>query len=612
MPDNRSRWKIFREDVLGIRVKAPDNSTGVHIASKGETLGDELLKAADTDVFVDASDLDKLRIVSDTREQLYKVYDEMKLDSIIASALEMYADDATQYNRDGKIIWVDSDDTEIAQFGNRLVDILDLNKNCWEHIYALCLYGDLYLETFTDLNQEIENDRGYSDGFTNIKKPKKGSVMEESVEMVNNPCEIFDLVKKDKTVGFVKIPVEDQSDFKTQGLMNTYTYQAENTLNKTVCDPRNYIHITLSNTVTRFPEKLAIVFTGEDKKTHETKEVVEEYKIKRGKSILYDIYKIYQEVKLMEDAILLNRITRSSIIRLLQVEVGDMTKSQVSNLLKRLKQMMEQRNMLDKDVGRFKSQAAPGPIDNILYIPTRNGKGTVSMSNVGGDVDIKSIADLDYYSNKLFGGLKVPKQFLGFTDDAAGFSGGTSLTKLDARYARTIKRIQNAYVQGITDLLNLFALDKGLDGYVNNFKVRMVSPATTEDAERDETMGVRLDLISSFIELLGDSYTEETKKKVFEYFVNIYLSDNELSDILEEDEGVQDEFADETMEEDGFGTSSGHSMSNDMGGDMLGDFGGDNDFGGGPEDFGNNDTGFEDTGVEETVELGSFDEEGEF
>ena len=253
-----------------------------------------------------------------------------------------------------------------------------------------------------------------------------------------------------------------------------------------------------------------------------------------------------------------------------------------------------------------------GLLDVFDLISFRNGAMLVMKDKDGNLSEVKDSNLIDIV--ELFGGLKVPKQFLGFTDDAAGFSGGTSLTKLDARYARTIKRIQNAYVQGITDLLNLFALDKGLDGYVNNFKVRMVSPATTEDAERDETMGIRLDLISSFIELLGDSYTDETKKKVFEYFVNIYLSDNELSDILEEDKGTQeeDEFADEAMEEDGFGTSSGHSMSSDMGGDMLGDFRGGGEPSGPPEDFGGENTGFEDTGVEETVEFGSFEDEGEF
>lgn len=537
--NKRSRFQIFREDVLGIRIKP--NTTGdnsIPITRPGHSLVD--LLDMDKDSVINISDLNDFRTLSDLREYQYRVYDEMVKDSVIASAIEMYADDATQYNRDGSIIWVDAEDKDIAAFGNRLIDILKLDQNAWSHIYSLCLYGDLYLETFMDTEKESEKLQR-NDGFTDIRKIMKGSVMEESIEVVPNPCEMFDLVERGKTVGFLRVPVEDQSELRAAGIQSLYNISTTN--NSTVIyDPRKFVHISLSQNISRFPEKMTISV-----KNNKDEIVNKVYNIKRGKSILHDIYKIYQEVKLMEDSILLNRITRSSIIRLLQVEVGDMTKSQVSNLLKRLKQMMEQRNMLDKDGDRFKSQAAPGPIDNIIYIPTRNGKGTVSMSNVGGDVDIKSIADLDYYSNKLFGGLKIPKQYFGFMDDAVGFSGGTSLTKLDSRYARTIKRIQNAYIQGITNLINLFALDKNLDSYVNNFTVKMVSPATTEDAERDESMANRLDLIRVFMELLGDSYSDETKKEVFEYFVNIYLSDNGLSEILKADEDINEE---ETMNEE--------------------------------------------------------------
>lgn len=195
--------------------------------------------------------------------------------------------------------------------------------------------------------------------------------------------------------------------------------------------------------------------------------------------------------------------------------------------------------------------------------------------------------------------------------EGSGLSSGTSLTKLDARYARTIKRIQNAYIQGITTLINIFALDKGLDDYVNNFTVKMVSPSTIEDSERDSTMSERMGLISDFIELLGDQYSDQTVKDVFEYFVDTYLSDNELSEILKKDNSIPNE-DDESSDKDdsGFGSADGGGM------DDFDDFGGTEDFGDDSEEFeAENDTGedmgFEDseTTEENNEEFGDYEDE---
>lgn len=592
--NNRSKFKIFTEDILGIRV-GHKPSPNMSVTNKGNSLVDILDSLQDQSSMIDLTEINQFRTLSDQREYQYKVYDEMKADSIIAAALELYADDATQYNRDGSIIWIESDNSDIAKFGNRLIDSLNLNATAWSHIYMLCLYGDLYLETFnkddlrdTKMNNIITNDNVVATGDSNtIAKVRSGEKLYEHIEVYPNPAELFDLIYMGKTIGFVKVP---QDELNNQSSTRYRMYMKDEDNKNIVYDSTKFIHISLSQDITRFPEKLQITYQKKDSDSLNC----QEYQIKRGKSILHDVYKIYQELRLMEDSLLLNRITRSSIIRLLQVEVGDMTKSQVSNVMKRLKQMMEQKNMINKGTGEYKSQASPGPIDNILYIPTRNGKGTVSMSNVGGDVDIKSIADIDYYSNKLYGGLKIPKQYLGGDDNGSALSNGTSLTKLDSRYARTIKRIQNAYIQGITTLINIYAIDRGFDEYVNQFNVKMVSPATTEDSERDESMGTRMDLISTFIDLLGDSYNNDTKKKVFEYFVSTYLNDNGLMDILNKDSGSSDgDFG------DGEGSGDFSGGSDDFGGD----FSDSDDIG---DDFSSSD---EDSENEENLDSSQFSDE---
>lgn len=584
------------EDRIRIRVKPNSNAEdGIQNVQDGKTLLDKLADTLESGSTINLSELDGFRRLSNERDIQYRVYDEMREDSIISAALEMYADDATQYNRDGSIIWVDSDESEIAAFGNRLIDNLNLNRDAWQHIYTLCLYGDLYLETFRDDPKEDTDERITKMGSNNLYINPKGYILEEYVEAYDNPCELYDILEKGKTAGYIRVPMDKDNDNE----IGTMIYKdLELETKQTVYKPDKFIHVSLFDGINRYPEKITIQTDNQSSYT---------YKVKRGKSILHDIYKIYQELKLMEDSLLLNRVTRSSIIRILQVEVGDSTKSQISNILKRLKQMMEQRNMLDKDKGTFKSQASPGPIDNIIYVPTRNGKGAVSASNIGGDVDVRSIVDLDYFKNKLYGGLKIPKQFLGDDMEGSGLSAGTSLTKLDARYARTIKRIQNAYIQGITTLINIFALDRNLDEYVNNFTVKMVSPSTMEDQERDEQMGSRMDLIGTFIDLLGERYTDETIKEVFEYFVDYYLSDNELSEILKKDPGIiEDEIQDEDMEDNSSDFDGGFEGTEDFGSGFEDDLS-DDEFD--IDEESGEDIGFEDeeSSEENSEEFGDFE-----
>ena len=540
----------------------------------------EFLEELTGSSLVDMSQLNQFRTIASDRESQYRLYDEMCNDTIIASALEMYADDATQYNSKGQVIWAESSNTDIADFANRLIDVLDLNKNTWSYIYSLVKYGDVYLETFKD--DEIDDDPlikiplDYT--TATISKHKIGAYIEEYIEKVPNPAELFDLTSKGKTVGFIRTPNENVNVVEPR-----YYYQQSEQSNETLVLPSDkFIHISLSNNTERFPEKLEISFQKDGSIDTDIK--TRTYKINRGKSVLYDLYKSYKEMQLMEDSLLLNRVTRSSIIRLLQVEVGDMPKANVHEFLKRIKNMIEQKNYMDKNDGTYSSLAGTGPIDNVIYIPTRDGKGQVSSSNLGGDIDVKSITDVDYFKNKFYGGIKIPKQFLGDTDDTAGFSGGTSLTKLDSRYARTVKRIQTAYIEGITALINLFAYSKGLSEYINEFTIKMVSPSTVEDQERDETMSSRMGLVNDILSLFSDEQlaNAKTRKEVMIYLINNYLSEPELADMLKADTTINESETDEVDEFDSgfdddnfdsdFGSPSGFDRpSNDFGGESMSD-----------------------------------------
>ena len=560
----KSRMRTLLEDVIGIRVKGkPDN---MNIPNTAGTPNDLVNMVSDMQkldgVIGNWQDLQEFREMSADAETRYRIYDEMETDSVISSALDMYADDATQYNVEGRVIWAEAENADVEAFANNLIDVFQLNKTAWSDIRSLCKYGDLFLETFRD-DETGDDEEPYEtkdiDGSAGIKMyvPKNGSTLEKYIQRVDNPAVIYELVKKGKTYGFVKTKEND-----TNSLNPHYNYQVVQVSNEDILLPSDkYIHIFLPGN-DRFPQTADVTLINDN--TSESKLV--KYKVNRGKSILHDLYKAYKELKLMEDALLLNRVTRSSIIRILQIEMGDMPKSQAREVLKRFKMLIEQKNYMDKTDQTFSSQANPGPIDNCIYVPTYNGKGTISASNLGGDVDIKSIVDLDYFREKLAGGLKIPLSYISGTSQENGLGGGTSLTKIDARYARTVKRIQNAYIQGVTNLINIFALNTTFaKDIVNNFTIKMVSPSTMEESERNETKSMNIDIASQMLDVLSSvELSPESMKEIVSFLTSTYLSEPEIAEIIDNDK-PEEEMPDEMGDNDfGGGFSGGRPSGSGM------------------------------------------------
>ena len=544
----------LREFFTRLRIgKMPSDRSELPITS----VKDEIVSNIDSTETNVTGQFNQFRMLSTDRQTMYDAYDEMKTDSVIAAALELYADDATQTDENGRVIWVESESEEITKAANRLIDIFELPERAWKHIYMACTYGDYYLKLYREDDFEEDGDEKTPvktkviNDVVDYKGHKELPNYEEYVEDVNDPATVFDLRKRGKTAGFIEVPhdieLQPTSASIMPGLLNQMSFQMKDI---NIYRPDRFVHIMLGDSVTRSPETITINYGDDNSVTYETA---------RGKSILQDVYPIQKELQLLEDSLLLNRLTRSALIRILEVELGDMPKKEVNNYTRRLKQIIEQHVSLDKDNGKYKSFNAPGPIDNVIYIPVRNGKGHIDINNLGGDVNIRDIADIDYFNNKRAGALKIPRAYLGDDDQGGALGGGTTLTRLSVRYARTIKRIQQAYIRAITTLLNLFFIDKKLD-YVNKFQVRMTSPSTQEDLERNELINGNIDLVSNIMDLT-ESLEGSTQKKILNYLVANVMKMPEIATMIEEDQTPEEE-----IDIQGGGGSGGPSIDINMSG----------------------------------------------
>ena len=240
-------------------------------------------------------------------------------------------------------------------------------------------------------------------------------------------------------------------------------------------------------------------------------------------------------------------------MRIIGVEIGDMPKERVTPHLQQVKSLIEQKAAIN--VGDSMSEYTnPGPVENNVYIPTRGGQGNITTQQIGGDVDVKSLADLEYFKNLLYSGLRIPKQYLGDTDDATGFNGGTALSLVSSRYGKEVKRIQNTIIQALTDAVNLMLLDKGLSTYVGKFTVHMLPPTTQEEVDRRDNMSNQVGIVRDIMGILSDIENPVLKLKILKSMLSNVLTDQEVLQVIQEqiDELEAEGVTEESKEKDSF------------------------------------------------------------
>ena len=564
------------ESILKVRVVPKQTAEDkTSFTTDANSLPKQVGEAIETGKRVDFSDLMNITQLKGNRNQKYAAFEEMVADGRIGAAVEMYANDTVQYSPDGKVVWVESSDSEVAQYANQLIEDLGIAENIWSYAYCMWLYGDVYLETFE--NTSYRNNKP-----TLLVEPTKlnpkvrtqvniqGSKLERYIEKVPNPAEIYDLQYKGKTSGFIR----SIDDFDSTTENNTYIYSTIST-DINILNPTKYVHICLSPNINRRPEKFKLIKETTEKKDNQGRIDISNtessggelsFIVKTGQSILENVYGAYQTLKLKEESVLLERITKASITRIIQVELGDLPESKKRQKLQEIKNQIEQQLQVNKQAGTIQSRAGAQPIENIIYTSTRQGKGAISTVNIGGDVNIGDLADVEDSENKVYGSLLTPKALLGADMDGTGLSNGGSLTEMNTTYARRIKRGQIALCSGLKTLINIFALADGLgDKVVNNFEVKLTPIITVEDNRRDELMQTKIRNVNDIMALFNniEQVDEDTKLEMLTNWLSSYLNQQDVVDIINQTLKEKEKEDQENIEDDGddFEMSAGGGSS---------------------------------------------------
>ncbi len=512
---------------------------------------------------LDISAIDRFTSISNARDQVYQLIDTMCNDSAVSAIVRTYTDDVCEMADNGHIVWCESSDPNISRFVNYLLNIMNVDKQIGKWVYCLIKYGDVYLRLYREsdyhdvLFNRVDRTKQALNEAVNLSIHSTNDNYSYYIEMVPDPSTMFELTRHGQTFGYIETPNKpnnfDTTSYVggTTGMMSgnsngAYTF-AYKTSDVNIYQADDFVHAALEDNISRFPETVDLFYeTLEDTKDIKRKTGSntgtgsQSYTVRRGKSLLYDSYKIWREKALLEASVLLSRVTRSGIVRKVAVEVGDMPKEQVQQTLRRVKELFEQRSAYVEG-GSMSEYTNPSPVENFIYYATHNGQGNITVESVGGDFDPKQLTDLDWWNNKFYASYGIPKQYFGWTEDGAGFNGGSSLSIISSVYAKGVKRIQNTILQAITDAINLILLNKGCKAYLNNFVLRMQAPVTLEEQTFRSNFSDRVTAISNVNSLFSDVEDKARRLTILKSLVgSLHLGDEIVAEIQKEIEAAEE------------------------------------------------------------------------
>ena len=534
---------------------------------------------------LDISAIDRFTSISNARDQVYQLIDTMCNDSAVSAIVRTYTDDVCEMADNGHIVWCESSDPNISKFVNYLLNIMNVDKQIGKWVYCLIKYGDVYLRLYREsdyhdvLFNRVDRTKQALNEDVNLSIHSTNDNYSYYIEMVPDPSTMFELTRHGQTFGYIETPNKpnnfDTTSYVggTTGMMSgnsngAYTF-AYKTSDVNIYQADDFVHAALEDNISRFPETVDLFYeTLEDTKDLKRKTgsntgtSSQSYTVRRGKSLLYDSYKIWREKALLESSVLLSRVTRSGIVRKVAVEVGDMPKEQVQQTLRRVKELFEQRSAYVEG-GSMSEYTNPSPVENFIYYATHNGQGNITVESVGGDFDPKQLTDLDWWNNKFYASYGIPKQYFGWTEDGAGFNGGSSLSIISSVYAKGVKRIQNTILQAITDAINLILLNKGCKAYLNNFVLRMQAPITLEEQTFRSNFSDRVTAISNVNSLFSDVEDKARRLTILKSLVgSLHLGDEIVAEIQKEIEAAE-EAAKKAEEEAAAEAKENNAESND-------------------------------------------------
>jgi len=232
-----------------------------------------------------------------------------------------------------------------------------------------------------------------------------------------------------------------------------------------------------------------------------------------GKAMIENGRRIWKQVSLMEDAMLIHRIMRAPDKRVFKIDIGNIPPQEVDNYMQRIINKMKKTPFVDKQTGDYNLKYNIQNLTEDFFLPVRGGDSGTEIDSLGG-LEYTAIDDIDYLKNKMFAALKIPKAYLGYDENV---NGKATLAAEDVRFARTIERIQRTLISELTKIAVTHLAAQGIEGAeMVDFELDLVNPSTIYEQEKVNLWSEKVRLVSD-IQQLNMVSKEWAYKNIFNF-----------------------------------------------------------------------------------------------
>ena len=347
-------------------------------------------------------------------------YESMEYTPEISAALDIYSEESTTTNEDGFILQIYSESKRIKSvLADLFNNALDINTNLPMWTRNTCKYGDNFVYMKLD--------------------PEKGIIGCQQLPTIEIERHEVGVTAK------ITVDITQEQDANKKAL-----------------------HFTWKNKNMEFQswEIAHFRLLGDDRK------------LPYGTSMLEKARRIWKQLLLSEDAMLIYRTSRAPERRMFKVFVGNMNDDDVEAYVNRVANKFKREQIVDAKTGNVDMRFNQMAVDQDYFIPVRDPSAPDPITTLPGATNLSEIADIEYIQKKLLTALRVPKAFLGFEEVVGD---GKNLSLQDIRFARTINRIQKSMIAELNKIaiVHLFLL--GFEDELQNFTLGLSNPSTQAD-----------------------------------------------------------------------------------------------------------------------------------
>ena len=211
-----------------------------------------------------------------------------------------------------------------------------------------------------------------------------------------------------------------------------------------------------------------------------------------GSSVLEAARRIWRQLILIEDAMLVYRVIRAPERRVFYIDVGNVPPEDVTNYIEQAQSSLKRNQIVDKDNGQVDIRYNPLSVDEDYFLPVRGGESGTRIDTLAGGQNTAAIEDVQYIQKKLFAALKVPKAYLGYDEEIGAKA---TLAQEDIRFSRTIQRIQKTIISELNKLAMVHLYCHGYDAEdLSDFDLRLSNPSSVAQQQKLELIRARFEI----------------------------------------------------------------------------------------------------------------------